>query len=165
MGDPDFADVPVAQMLSADYAAARRALVGDRALPREPGDLASGGTVYLCTADRDGMMVSLIQSNYHGFGSGIVVPGTGIALHNRGLGFNLEEGHPNEYGPGKRPFHTIIPAFLTRGGRPVGPFGVMGAPMQPQGQSRSWWGPSTTGSIPRRCSTLPAGGSSTASTR
>ena len=133
VGDPDFADVPVAQMLSADYAAARRALVGDRALPREPGDLASGGTVYLCTADRDGMMVSLIQSNYHGFGSGIVVPGTGIALHNRGLGFNLEEDHANEYGPGKRPFHTIIPAFLTRGGRPVGPFGVMGAPMQPQG--------------------------------
>ena len=133
VGDPDFTDVPVAEMLSADYAAARRALIGERALPREPGRLASGGTVYLCAADRDGMMVSLIQSNYHGFGSGIVVPGTGIALHNRGLGFNLEEGHPNEYAPGKRPFHTIIPAFLTRGGRPVGPFGVMGAPMQPQG--------------------------------
>ena len=133
VGDPDFSDVPAAEMLSPDYAGARRALVGDRALAREPGDLGSGGTVYLCTADRDGMMVSLIQSNYHGFGSGIVVPGTGIALHNRGLGFTLEEGHPNEYAPGKRPFHTIIPAFLTRGGRPVGPFGVMGAPMQPQG--------------------------------
>ena len=133
VGDPDFSDVPVAEMLSADYAAARRALIGERALAREPGDLGSGGTVYLCTADRDGMMVSLIQSNYHGFGSGIVVPGTGIALHNRGLGFTLEEGHPNEYAPGKRPFHTIIPAFLTRDGRPVGPFGVMGAPMQPQG--------------------------------
>ena len=133
VGDPDFMSVPVAQMLNADYAAARRALVGDRALPREPGEPAAGGTVYLCAADRDGMMVSLIQSNYHGFGSGIVVPGAGIALHNRGLGFNLEEGHPNEYGPGKRPFHTIIPAFLTRGGRAVGPFGVMGAPMQPQG--------------------------------
>ena len=133
VADPDFADVPVAEMLSPDYAAARRTLIGDRARAREPGELASGGTVYLCTADRDGMMVSLIQSNYHGFGSGIVVPGTGIALHNRGLGFNLEEGHPNEYAPGKRPFHTIIPAFLTQGGRPVGPFGVMGAPMQPQG--------------------------------
>ena len=133
VADPDFVDVPVAKMLSPEYAAARRALIGERALAREPGELASGGTVYLCTADRDGMMVSLIQSNYHGFGSGIVVPDTGIALHNRGLGFTLEEGHPNEYAPGKRPFHTIIPAFLTRGGRPVGPFGVMGAPMQPQG--------------------------------
>ena len=133
VADPDFADVPVAEMLCPDYAAARRSLIGERALAREPGELASGGTVYLCTADRDGMMVSLIQSNYHGFGSGIVVPGTGIALHNRGLGFNLKEGHPNEYAPGKRPFHTIIPAFLTRDGRPVGPFGVMGAPMQPQG--------------------------------
>ena len=79
VGDPDFSDVPVEEMLSADYAAARRALIGERALAREPGDLGSGGTVYLCTADRDGMMVSLIQSNYHGFGSGIVVPGTGIA--------------------------------------------------------------------------------------
>ena len=133
VGDPEFSAVPVGEMLSPEYAAARRALIGERALAREPGDLPSGGTVYLCTADRDGMMVSLIQSNYHGFGSGIVVPGTGIALHNRGLGFNLVEGHPNEYAPGKRPFHTIIPAFLTRGGRPVGPFGVMGAPMQPQG--------------------------------
>jgi len=78
-------------------------------------------------------MVSLIQSNYPGFASGFVVPATGVALHNRGLGFTLEKGHPNEYAPGKRPFHTIIPAFLARGGRPVGPFGVMGAPMQPQG--------------------------------
>ena len=133
VGDPGVVEVPVGEMLSPDYAVARRALIGERALAREPGELSSGGTVYLCTADRDGMMVSLIQSNYHGFGSGIVVPGTGIALHNRGLGFTLEEGHPNEYAPGKRPFHTIIPAFLTRGGRPVGPFGVMGAPMQPQG--------------------------------
>ena len=133
VGDPGFSNVPVNAMLSPEYAAARRALVGERALAREPGELAAGGTVYLCTADRDGMMVSLIQSNYHGFGSGIVVPGTGIALHNRGLGFNLEEDHPNEYAPGKRPFHTIIPAFLTRAGQPVGPFGVMGAPMQPQG--------------------------------
>lgn len=133
VADPAFADVPVDGMLRPEYAAARRALVGERALAREPGAPAAGGTVYLCAADRDGMMVSLIQSNYHGFGSGLVVPGTGIALHNRGLGFTLEEGHPNEYAPGKRPFHTIIPAFLTRDGRPLGPFGVMGAPMQPQG--------------------------------
>jgi gamma-glutamyltranspeptidase / glutathione hydrolase len=77
--------------------------------------------------------VSFIQSNYAGFGSGVVVPGTGISLHNRGAGFTLETGHPNQVGPRKRPFHTIIPAFLTRDGRPVMSFGVMGADMQPQG--------------------------------
>jgi gamma-glutamyltranspeptidase/glutathione hydrolase len=78
------------------------------------------------------MMVSLIQSNYMGFGSGVVVPGTGISLQNRGAGFTLERGHPNEVGARKRPFHTIIPAFLTRDGRPVMSFGVMGGDMQPQ---------------------------------
>jgi len=77
--------------------------------------------------------VSLIQSNYEGFGSGILVPETGIALHNRGAGFTLEAGHPNQVGAAKRPFHTIIPGFLTRESQPLGPFGVMGAPMQPQG--------------------------------
>ena len=91
------------------------------------------GTVYLTTADAAGMMVSYIQSNYMGFGSGVVVPGTGISMQNRGYGFSLEPGHPNLVGGGKRPFHTIIPAFLTRDGKPVMSFGVMGADMQPQG--------------------------------
>jgi gamma-glutamyltranspeptidase/glutathione hydrolase len=105
-----------------------RALPPDYLLPRE------GGTVYLAAADAAGMMVSLIQSNFAGFGSGVVVPGTGIALHNRGSAFNLIPGHPNRVGGGKRPYHTIIPAFLTAaGGQPLAAMGVMGAHMQPQG--------------------------------
>lgn len=91
------------------------------------------GTVYLCAADRAGIMVSLIQSNYRGFGSGLVVPGTGISLHNRGTGFVLAEGHPNRVGPRKRPLNTIIPGFVTRQGAPVAAFGVMGGNIQPQG--------------------------------
>jgi len=91
------------------------------------------GTIYLATADANGMMVSYIQSNYMGFGSGVVVPGTGISMQNRGFGFSLQPGHPNLVGGGKRPFHTIIPAFLTRDDQPVMSFGVMGADMQPQG--------------------------------
>jgi gamma-glutamyltranspeptidase/glutathione hydrolase len=91
------------------------------------------GTVYLTAADAEGMMVSYIQSNYTGFGSGVVVPGTGISLHNRAWGFTLEPGHPNEVGGGKRPFHTIIPGFVARAGAPLMSFGLMGANMQPQG--------------------------------
>lgn len=91
------------------------------------------GTVYLAAADQGGMMVSFIQSNYLGFGSGIVVPGTGISLHNRGAGFTLQAGHPNQVDGGKRPFHTIVPGFVTSKGEPVMAFGVMGGHMQPQG--------------------------------
>jgi gamma-glutamyltranspeptidase/glutathione hydrolase len=130
--DPRFMALTVESLLDKNYATTRRSLVSDRAIPlAEPG-IPSGGTVYLAAADTD-LMVSLIQSNYEGFGSGILVPGTGIALHNRGAGFTLQPGHPNQVGGNKRPFHTLIPGFLTRHGEPLGPFGVMGAPMQPQG--------------------------------
>ena len=88
-------------------------------------------TTYLTAADKDGMMVSFIQSNYQGFGSGVVVPGRGISMQNRGYSFSLEAGHLNEAAPAKRPYHTIIPGFLTRGNEAVGPFGVMGGFMQP----------------------------------
>ena len=104
-----------------------------RAQSYGPGTPPRGGTVYVCAADQSGMMVSLIQSNYMGFGSGVVVPGTGISLQNRGTGFSLERDHPNEVGGGKRPFHTIIPGFITRNGSPLATFGVMGGPIQPPG--------------------------------
>ena len=125
--------VPVERLLSASHLAGQRARITERALdPRTPAP-AAGGTVYLCAADGEGGMVSLIQSNYQGFGSGVVVPGTGIALHNRGLGFKADPQHPGALRPGHRPFHTIIPGFLFRDGQPLGPFGVMGGSMQPQG--------------------------------
>jgi gamma-glutamyltranspeptidase / glutathione hydrolase len=132
VADPDFTRVPAA-LRSRDYAAHRRAEITDRAGDPPPSDLARGGTVYLCTADSDGMMVSLIQSNYMGFGAHVAVPGYGFGLQNRGAGFVLDPAHPNVVAGGKRPYHTIIPAFLTRGADPVGPFGVMGGHMQPQG--------------------------------
>jgi gamma-glutamyltranspeptidase/glutathione hydrolase len=133
VADMDHEQVPVARLLDKEYAAQRRQLIGREALEPATAEPERGGTVYLCAADADGMMVSFIQSNYMGFGSGIVVPGTGIALQNRGACFVLDPAHPNCLAPGKRPFHTIIPAFLTRDGAPVGPFGVMGGHMQPQG--------------------------------
>jgi gamma-glutamyltranspeptidase / glutathione hydrolase len=133
IADPEWVDVPTAGLLDAGYAAARRALIGERAAVPAPGDPARGGTVYLCTADADGMMVSLIQSNYMGFGSYVVIPEFGFGLQNRGVGFSVEPDHPNVVAPAKRPFHTIIPGFFTHGGEPVGPFGVMGGHMQPQG--------------------------------
>ena len=133
VADPARAPVPVAGLLDKGYAAERRALIGDRAGDPAPGTPPGGGTVYLCAADADGMMVSMIQSNYQGFGSGIVIPGTGISIQNRGHGFVLDPRHPNALAPGKRPYHTIIPAFLSKDGVPIGPFGVMGGYMQPQG--------------------------------
>jgi gamma-glutamyltranspeptidase/glutathione hydrolase len=133
VADMEHEHVPVQGLLDKRYAEERRSLIGERALYPTAGTPPDGGTVYLCAADADGMMVSMIQSNYNGFGSGIVIPGAGIALQNRGAGFTLEAGHPNLIAPGKRPYHTIIPAFLTREGRAVGPFGVMGGYMQPQG--------------------------------
>ena len=132
--DPDFMDVTALDLLADDYLASRAALVNMAAAANpEFGVPGPGGTVYLTTADESGMMVSLIQSNYMGFGSGIVVPGTGISLQNRGAGFTLEPCHPNEVGGAKRPFHTIIPGFLMRNGQPQMSFGVMGGPMQPPG--------------------------------
>ncbi len=131
--DPEHMRVDPEDMLSEDYAAERRELIGEEAIEPESGRLAEGGTVYLATADKDGNMVSYIQSNYMGFGSGLVVPETGIALQNRGNSFSLEPSHANSLEPGKRPYHTIIPGFLTKHGDAVGPFGVMGGYMQPQG--------------------------------
>ena len=130
--DPQFMEVAVEHLLDKDYAAERRQLIGEQAISLAQPGLPKGGTVYLATADGE-LMVSFIQSNYQGFGSGILIPGTGIALQNRGVGFTLQAGHPNQVAPGKRSFHTIIPCFLTQGGQPLGPFGVMGGPMQPQG--------------------------------
>ncbi len=134
VADPAAMRVGVDQLLDDDYLR-RRAAAIDMQQARDPGPgiAPPGGTIYLTTADQEGRMVSLIQSNYLGFGSGLVVPGWGIALQNRGHGFSLDPAHPNVVAPGKRPFHTIIPGFLTRDGRPQMSFGVMGGNMQPQG--------------------------------
>ena len=132
IADPRYMEVSPEEMLSPEYAAARRKLIGQTAIEPAPGNPKNPGTVYLCVADNEGNMISYIQSNYAGFGSGVVVPGTGIALQNRGKGFSLDPESPNAAAPGKRPYHTIIPSFLTKDGKPVGPFGVMGGFMQPQ---------------------------------
>jgi gamma-glutamyltranspeptidase / glutathione hydrolase len=136
-GDPAFTKIPVERLLSKAYADERRALIrADTAADRyEPGApaLRAGDTIYLTVADARGMMVSFIQSNYRGMGSGMVPPGLGFGLHDRGECFDLTPGRPNTYAPRKRPFHTIIPAMVTREGRPFLSFGVMGGDMQPQG--------------------------------
>jgi gamma-glutamyltranspeptidase/glutathione hydrolase len=145
--DPDFSKVPVAQLISKDYAAKRRKLInmdrrarsypaGDPSLSQADAKLEDGDTVYMTTADEQGNMVSLIQSNYRGMGSGMTPPGLGFILQDRGELFDLHEGRANTYAPGKRPFHTIIPAFITHDGKPWISFGVMGGAMQPQGHAQ-----------------------------
>ncbi|RXU67863.1 gamma-glutamyltransferase [Pseudomonas protegens] len=131
--DPAHMRVAVADLLSDAYSARRRGQIAEQAQPPKPGDPHASGTVYLATADAEGNMVSFIQSNYHGFGSGVVLPDSGIALQNRGQEFSLDPAHANALAPGKRTFHTIIPGFLSQAGVPLGPFGVMGGYMQPQG--------------------------------
>jgi gamma-glutamyltranspeptidase/glutathione hydrolase len=134
VAEPGAMQVSAAQMLEPDYLQSRAALINpNKAQVFGAGNMAKGGTIYLSACDESGMMVSLIQSNYMGFGSGCVEPTFGISLQNRGHSFSLNPAHPNHVAPGKRPFHTIIPAFLTRQGQPVMSFGVMGANMQPQG--------------------------------
>jgi len=131
--DIDKMKVKVEDLLSKAYASKRRSLIKETALQPEPGNLDKGGTVYLAAADKEGNMVSYIQSNYMGFGSGLVVPETGIALQNRGHSFSLDKNHHNHLEPHKKPYHTIIPGFLSKNNIPIGPFGVMGGFMQPQG--------------------------------
>jgi gamma-glutamyltranspeptidase/glutathione hydrolase len=141
--DPDFYKLPLARLISKDYARERGKLLSMERAARsvEPGvipELNEGDTIYLTTADQDGMMVSLIQSNYRGMGSGMAPPGLGFIFQDRGEQFVLKRAakgaeHPNLFAPGKRPFHTIIPAFVTKDGKPWLSFGVMGGAMQPQG--------------------------------
>ncbi len=135
--DPEFFKTPVAELASKAYADKRRSLMDPdhAALQDDPGlpALKTSDTIYLCVADERGMMVSFIQSNYRGMGSGMVAPGLGFSLQDRGEAFDLTPGRPNTYAPHKRPFHTIIPAFVTRDGEPLMAFGLMGGDMQPQG--------------------------------
>jgi gamma-glutamyltranspeptidase/glutathione hydrolase len=133
--DPAFAKIPLTKLLSKEYAAERRKLIDPNRAAKSvaAGKIDNGDTIYMCTADDEGNMVSLIQSNYRGMGSGIVVPGLGFMFQDRGELFSMEPGHANVYAPGKRPFHTIIPGFVMKDGKPWEAFGVMGGGMQPQG--------------------------------
>ena len=136
--DPDFADIPLEKLISKDYADKRRKLIDSNRASRSypAGKLEKGNTVYLTVADDQGNMVSLIQSNYRGMGSGMTPGKLGFVLQDRGELFTLEEGHNNVYEPEKRPFHTIIPAFITKDNKPYMSFGVMGGSMQPQGHAQ-----------------------------
>ncbi|NYT58968.1 gamma-glutamyltransferase family protein [Alcaligenaceae bacterium] len=134
VSDPSSMPVTPEQMLDDNYLDSRAKLIRlDRAVQHQAGRPHAGGTIYLSAADESGMMISFIQSNYMGFGSGVVVPNTGISMQNRGVGFSMDPASPNVVEGGKRPFHTIIPGFVTRQGKPVMSFGVMGGDMQPQG--------------------------------
>ncbi|MFC2084466.1 gamma-glutamyltransferase [Bacteroidota bacterium] len=136
--DPAFNDIPIDKLISKEYADRRRTLIDPEVAADRynPGELEDGDTIYLTVADCDGNMISLIQSNYYGFGSAMVSPKLGFALQNRGALFTLEEGHANQFEPGKRPFHTIIPGFVTKNNEPFMSFGVMGGAMQPQGHAQ-----------------------------
>jgi gamma-glutamyltranspeptidase/glutathione hydrolase len=133
--DPAFNKIPVEELISKSYAAERRKLIDPHraSTTLEAGKIEHGNTIYMTVADNQGNMISLIQSNYRGLGSGMCPPGLGFIFQDRGELFTLEEGHFNVYEPGKRPFHTIIPAFITKDGKPWMSFGVMGGDMQPQG--------------------------------
>ena len=133
VADPRYMRTKVSDMLSDRYADVRRALITDQAVYPEAGDPSCGGTVYFCVADGAGNMVSFIQSNYNRFGSGIAVPGTAITIQDRGANFSLDPESDNYLEGGKKAYHTIIPGFLCKDGKAVGPFGVMGGFMQPQG--------------------------------
>lgn len=135
--DMKFADVPVSKLISKKYAKERQKLINDNyAKIYSAGDLTDGETIYLTVADKYGNMVSLIQSNYRGMGSGMVPPKLGFMMQDRGELFTLEEGHYNVYEPGKRPFHTIIPCFITKDAKPYVSFGVMGGDFQPMGHTQ-----------------------------
>ncbi len=155
-GDPARMRVTPGQLLDRGYLKERaRAISRDRPGRYPPGQPPAGGTVYLCAADAHGRMISFIQSNYRGFGSGVVVPGTGIALQNRGQGFVTAPGHPNQVAGGMRPLHSIIPAFMTRTGRPVMAFGVMGGNMQAQGHVQMVMRHVVENLNPQACSDAP----------
>ncbi len=136
--DPRYSSVPVTQLISKKYAAERRKLINPEKASKifDPGKIEAGNTIYLTVADKYGNMVSLIQSNYRGMGSGMCPTGLGFVLQDRGEMFSLDKGHANVYAPGKRPFHTIIPGFITKDGKPWISFGVMGGDMQPQGHAQ-----------------------------